>query len=323
MHLEEFEPPKFSVGDPRLVEYLNENGYVVVASVATPDEVTAANALLWEFLEPACRMKQFDSSTWTDENFCKIGSTRNGILAYSGINHSKFLWYIRRLPSVRLAFEQIFSTTDVITSYDGANIFRPWHAPEAPTYSKTHSGWYHVDQGKTLRGLNSVQGLVTLTDSNAETGGFCVIPGSHVFHDELVDLAAVGDRNYLAIPPSFHALADRQILVKCSAGDMILWDSRTIHCNNPSIEDPIHQPADKLLRAVGYVCMTPAEWATDEVIDKRALMFEYGIGSTHWPHLVPFSVTEDETRSKKFIITDISEDQRMLIVGRKHMGRFV
>ena len=92
VHLEEFEPPKFSVGDPRLVEYLTENGYVVVASVATPDEVTAAKALLWEFLEPACRMKQFDSSTWTDENFCKIGSTRNGILAFSGINHSEFLW---------------------------------------------------------------------------------------------------------------------------------------------------------------------------------------------------------------------------------------
>ncbi len=94
VNLEEFEPPKFSVGDPRLVEYLNENGYAVVASVATAEEVAVAQTLLWKFLEPTSHMKQFDSSTWTDENFCKIGSTRNGILAYSGINHSDFLWCV-------------------------------------------------------------------------------------------------------------------------------------------------------------------------------------------------------------------------------------
>jgi hypothetical protein len=102
-------------------------------------------------------------------------------------------------------------------------------------------------------------------------------------------------------------------LVTARAGDLILWDSRCVHCNTPALsalnreeggeggdrgegeeeggergEEREEEGAEKggtkaptasetapaegvgeLIRSVGYVCMTPAAWATDEVLRLR------------------------------------------------------
>jgi hypothetical protein len=83
--------PRFEANDPQLVSYLQENGYVVIKNAASEDDVANAKCLLWKFLEEKCAMMEHDPMTWTDENFCKIGSTQNGILAYGGINQSQFV----------------------------------------------------------------------------------------------------------------------------------------------------------------------------------------------------------------------------------------
>jgi hypothetical protein len=150
-HVVEENSPKFEIDDPQMVEYLNNHGYVVIKSVASREEITTALHLLWEFLEEKCNMKENDPKTWTDENFAKIGDARTGILSFSGIQHSKFLWYLRLLPNVKRIFENIYHTDDLITSFDGGNIFRPWHNPELSSeHSKTSTGWFHVDQGKSF-----------------------------------------------------------------------------------------------------------------------------------------------------------------------------
>ena len=51
----------------------------------------------------------------------------------------------------------------------------------------------------------------------------------------------------------------------CKAGDLVLWDSRTIHCNSPALKPPttaLGYRDDELLRAVVYTCMTPQHMAT-------------------------------------------------------------
>jgi hypothetical protein len=168
-----------------------------------------------------------------------------------------------------------------------------------------------------LLGLQAVQGLVTLTDVNEFTGGFCAIPGSQTMHDTLVDTAALGDRNYVQIPNDFPTLQDPQILPICSAGDMILWDSRCIHCNTPALQQPNTDPGE-LLRAVGYVCMTPRSFATDEVIANRVRLFERAIGTTHWPHLTVYEVDPEDTHYPiVHRINEVSEEQRSLVIGKQ------
>lgn len=310
-----FESPRFEVDDPELLLYLREQGYAIVKSVASDEQLREAEEHLWSFLSEKCGMQKNDPGTWTDENFVKIGCTRNGILCFRGINQSKFLWYLRLLPKVKTAFARIFNTENLLTSFDGGSIFRPWHAPNADEYSKTSSGWFHVDQGNSLRGLQCVQGLVTLTDVTPQTGGFCVIPGTHRHHDELMETAARGGRNFVQVPGEHPLLQRPQVLPLCRAGDMILWDSRTIHANTPSLIPPTTSPSD-LLRAVGYVCMTPADKASPEVLETRQQIFERGMGTTHWPHLLPYTVnTADPGTPVITPLTDVSPQQRALIVG--------
>lgn len=71
-------------------------------------------------------------------------------------------------------------------------------------------------------------------------------------------------------------------LVCAGAGDLILWDSRTVHANGPATVAE-HAP-DQLLRMVCYTCMTPRAWASDNCIRDRQKAYERGVGSTHWPH---------------------------------------
>lgn len=320
-----YEPPRFEPTDPDIASYLRKHGYVVVKGVANDIEIQQARDLFWNYLETQAGMKRDDPQTWTDERFTKIGSTRTGIIFYRGIQHSDVLWYIRCLPKVKIAFQQVFGTDDLITSYDGGNIFRPWHLEESDTYSKTHSGWYHVDQGRLLPGFHCVQGLVTLKDVTAATGGFCCIPESHLYHNQLIegDTSHNPERNYIKMPHDFHPvgvdLPLPELLISCKAGDLILWDSRTIHCNTPALVDPIIPSieSDSLLRMVCYVCMGPTEAATPAVLQQRIKLFEYGIGTNHWPHLFNGMDVESAIEGKIRIkdINQIPVNQRALIAG--------
>lgn len=145
----------------------------------------------------------------------------------------------------------------------------------------------HVDQGRLLRGRQCIQGLVTLTDVTEETGGFCCIPGSHRFHDSLVDKHATSDDNYMKIPADAPCLQDSQILPRCLAGDLLLWDSRTVHCSSPALVRP-SAPPDRLLRMASYICMLPADRADEDVIKKRIEMYQCNVTGTHWPHILNF-----------------------------------
>jgi len=149
-----------------------------------------------------------------------------------------------------------------------------------------------VDQGRLKLGKHAVQGLVSLYDASSRTGGLCVVPGSHRAHRDLVSYAAMNDADYVAVPePNFNPAVRGARLVSCNAGDLVLWDSRTVHCNTPS-PDPQPSANDgapeqdhcELLRAVGYVCMTPRRWASQDTLRMRRRAFAAKVGSTHWPH---------------------------------------
>ena len=74
------------------------------------------------------------------------------------------MWFVRTRPKVKQAFSQVWGTDDLITSFDGCGVFRPWGFN--PDW-KTDGGWWHVDQNSRLSGGNGyecVQGLVNLFD---------------------------------------------------------------------------------------------------------------------------------------------------------------
>lgn len=273
------ESPRFTADDPDMLRYLQENGYVVVRDVASGADLERARLLLWEFLGVSAGWSQRRPSTWTDDSFQKIGNMYRGIVNGRGAGQSDLSWYIRTLPCVRQCFEKIWSTSELITSFDGLNVFRPWNHG----FLKTVGGWYHVDQGRTKLGLHSVQGLVSLYNQGPHTGGLVVVPGSHLRHAELV-AQAQDDVDFIAVPQDSQLLAELpRRLVSCQAGDLVLWDSRCVHCNTPAVRMPTCR-RDELLRACVYVCMTPKAWATEGTLEDRRKGYEIRMTSSHYPH---------------------------------------
>ena len=149
-HVQAVESPRFDCNDPEMIDYLREHGYAVVKGVCCEKDILRARELYWKFLKEQANMLPDNPTTWTDENFSKVGSIKTGIIFYRGIGQSDFLWFMRLLPLVKIVFSKIYNTMDLISSFDGANMFRPWHSPEADEYTKTEAGWYHVDQGRGL-----------------------------------------------------------------------------------------------------------------------------------------------------------------------------
>lgn len=267
-----------------MLAYLNTHGFVVAKSVASKKQVSNALDLFWSFLDDEADMKRGKPSTWT--RFRDIASTTTGIIECPGVGQCDAAWFVRLLPKVKEVFAGIWRTRDLIVSFDRMNAFLPWHrSREAEKTEKTLPGWFHVDQGPSKSGRHCVQGLLSLKDATARTGGFtCVVASNRKFHDVMkCEWATKKTGDFVVVPPSDPILSEKKRLITCKAGDMILWDSRTIHCNSPALARPDSSPTE-LLRAVVYVCMTPREKASPDVLRSRCRGCLEFVTTSHWPH---------------------------------------
>jgi len=190
-----FEPPRFDIRTQRaeFLAYLEEHGYAVSANVLSEEsKLQDLRSKFWDFLEkypPGTKVRRDDPESWNDKRW--LPDERNGIIGGYGFGHSDFMWDLRLQPLVKATFAAIWEDDDLLVSFDGGNAFRPWQ--RNPEW-RTDSGWWHVDQnasrGPQRQGKVCVQGLVTLLDATAETGGLCVIPGSHRQHKALCQRSA-------------------------------------------------------------------------------------------------------------------------------------
>jgi hypothetical protein len=213
----------------------------------------------------------------------------HGVLNGNGIGQSDFLWNVRLNHQVKKVFARIWNTQQLLTSFDGSGVFRDWRYN--PTW-KTNGGWNHVDQNPKVKPDKCcIQGLVSLTDQNEKTGGLIVYPGTHLNFTKLSDVTKRSN-DFVKVSDSHPIMEQgktRGKLVHCRAGDLVLWDSRTVHCNSPAVaieERNQDEPVD-LLRIVAYVSMSPINFIRDQTLDefreKRQQIVENNCTLTHWP----------------------------------------
>jgi len=189
---------------------------------------------------------------------------------------------------VKKVFARIWNTQQLLVSFDGCGIFRDWRYN--PSW-KTSGGWNHVDQNPKVKPDRCcIQGFISLTDQNQTTGGLIVYPNTHSRFIELSDIVKKS-HDFVKVPDT-HPIMDQGKtlgkLVHCRAGDLVLWDSRTVHCNSPAIsieERDKDEPID-FIRIVAYVSMSPTTLVIGQTLDefreKRKQMVENNITLTHW-----------------------------------------
>jgi ectoine hydroxylase-related dioxygenase (phytanoyl-CoA dioxygenase family) len=135
--------------------------------------------------------------------------------------------------------------------------------------------------------------MLPLYDVTAEIGGLQVVPKSHILETKEewkksnTSPAFFGDFCVLKKTDPWQKQAK---LLLAQAGDLIVWDSRTVHGGlvGPGYAD--NKDADSesrnscLARLSQTICMVPRSKANLTTINKRKQGFEEGKGYSHWPH---------------------------------------
>ena len=291
--------PRFDPGDNAL-DYLQREGYVVLRGVANASELSRARELFWAFVEGArVGAVREDPSSWR-----RLQPNQYGIVWGHGSGQSRLMWHVRTLPRLREMFERVWDSADLIASFEGFSIFPP--LDEEENWDIADGGWcartraaaaagaqiaharrrFHTDQNGVSRpGLQTIQSLTALWDQDESTGAFVVVPRSHKRHAGVTKRVyqarprTPADQQFLMLPENDLILLGkrRPRLVRCRAGDAILWDSRTVHCNTPALlgapplgpeqSDPPGSARPNRLSA--YVAMAPRHRATPDVLRQR------------------------------------------------------
>ena len=264
----DYAPYRFDYNNlDKATEYLVENGYVVIKNVLNSKDLKKGKSLLWDLLKS--KSIGWDPNDYLTWDLNKIGGElQNGLVWGKGIGQSKFQWFGRKHPKVLNIFSHLWShklfplnnnvslngldenkenddykpiikvdgNKDLLTSFDGIGLFTPWYLTNE--LDRTNSGWYHIDVNvKRKPGIQTIQGYLTYYDQNESTGSTVLIPKTHLQVKNVLKLTKYqGD--FIRIRPSCQLLDSskyKKILLCTKAGDMVLWDSRTIHCNSPSL----------------------------------------------------------------------------------------
>jgi len=282
--------------------------------------------LAWDFFESINRViseegnfvqliDRNNHNTWNSTYW--PASPGTGVTASRSVGQSKFNWTVRGNANVQKIFSKIWNTDDLITSYDGFGVFRPY---QYNSDWKTKSGWWHVDQnGIKKPGKQCIQGMANFYPAGPNDGGLVVIPKSHLlFEDFFKERPQFCDYNDF-VPMSkdeklWNIVVEKNLKVHkvcCGPGDFICWDSRLIHNNAPAISTREPNGNDvELSRLVCYICMSPAsKLISYEQYSKRFRSYMEGYTSTHWPEDCVLSGTP----IAHYAPVELNENQKKLV----------
>lgn len=266
---------RFDWTDPRWKGFLLENGFVVLKYL--PKE--AADGYMdrmWGLMEELSFGKvnrAVPSTRKKASNYPYM--MHGGMIQYLG--HSQLQWDIREACAP--VFAELYNTipANLSSSFDGLCFMDG----ERKYNARSDIEFIHVDQAPSKQFQYSIQGLLNLADNGPTDGGFVCVPGSHKYveyweghpqKEKTTDWYLFTDEEKAADP-----MFKESVKVCAGAGDMILWDSRTWHCNTTPT------PTSKGIRACVYVCMLPKQSVTMGIRNARKTAVTNGRVSSHHP----------------------------------------
>lgn len=223
------------------------NGYVIVRNAIDADAIERTAALLWEFQQ----MDPNDSSTWYQDqrrDHAMVELNNSGMVEC--YNHP-LLWANRQTPRVYQAFVDIWDREDLWVTIDRANLNPP------NIQRRAFSGFIHWDANTSLDPLPiNVQGVLALSDTDEQTGGFQCVP--ELFRDfDAWRATQPADRD--PYRPDLGELTPTFIPMR--AGDLLIFNSLLAHGIRPNQSDRA--------RLAQYIAMVPADEANTEMRDWR------------------------------------------------------
>ena len=226
--------------------FFETNGYIVIPNVIDTASCEAVIDALFLFLG----MNKNDPGDWY-----RLPLKPGGMVE---IYQHQALWNTRQNPRMHALFAEIHGTERLCVTIDRVG-FKPPCNPAHPDFD--HKGFTHWDVDTSRLPVPfGVQGVLCLSDTTENMGGFSCVPGFHLGLEEWISRQPA-DRNtrvpdLSALPP------DRKVVpIPASAGSMVIWNNLLLHGNGRNVSD---RP-----RFSQYISMFPAERLSEENREHR------------------------------------------------------
>ncbi|GAA5786730.1 phytanoyl-CoA dioxygenase [Chitiniphilus shinanonensis] len=225
-------------------------GYVVVKHAVPAEQAARTAAFLWEFQE----LDPNDPAAW---NRPQLRDNEMRELNGSGMvetYQNQTLWDNRQTQRVYDAFVDIWDREDLWVTIDRANLNTPNHG------ARKFGGFIHWDADTSLTPLPvNVQGVLALSDTSEQGGGFQCIP--ELFeHLESWRASAPADRNPWR--PDLDSVPWPVQFIPMQAGDLLIFNSLLAHGIRPNTS------TDRA-RLAQYISFTPANEGNHALRDWR------------------------------------------------------
>lgn len=134
------------------------------------------------------------------------------------------------------AFSKLWGTDELLVSFDGINMTIP---EEKRVETEP---WPHIDQSPERKGLVCAQGIINFAPNGPHDGGLIVLKKSHNLveqffhkHPETIGRQTWGPKDWFGFTQEemtwFKDRGGEVVKVCAGPGDLIIWDSRTVHWN--------------------------------------------------------------------------------------------
>jgi hypothetical protein len=278
---------------------LSRDGVAVIPSVLNEDEIKNMQDGMWSMLNHVTKnfktpIKETDSKTW--RSFYLLYPLHSMLLQHFGLGHAQFVWNVRQNPKIVDIFAKLWdcNRNELLTSFDGLSIHFPPEKTKKGAYK--HNDWLHTDQSYIRNEFECIQSFVSGYEIREGDATLTILEGSHNYHAEFAQHFNKTDKS------DWYRLNDEEYqwyinkgcarkCIKCPAGSVVMWDSRTIHCGQESQKDREKEN----IRLVVYVCMTPRKLANEANIIKKQNAFNDMRTTSHWPHKIKLFPKEPRT----------------------------
>ena len=185
--------------------FFQKNGYLIVPNAVPKVLLDPVIHDIWQFLG----MDSDDCEDWY-----RPPLTPGGMIE---MYQRQSMWNTRQSPRLYAIFSEIYNMEKLWVSIDRVNMRPPLH-PKYPEYD--HKGFIHWDVDTSQLPVPfGVQGVLYLSDTEDDMGGFQCVPGMHNNLQEWIDTQPP-DRN-----PRVPDITGLQVVpIPGKAGDIVIWN---------------------------------------------------------------------------------------------------
>ena len=281
---------RFVTSLDNLKKTLNDYGVAIVAGILDEKDCEHMTSGMWDYLEKVSenfpvKISRDKPDTWKEMS--RLSPLHSMLLKHYGIGQCQMMWDLRQNPRVIEPFCKIWDTDveNLLCSFDGASFGMPPEVTKKGWSRKNYPFWWHTDQNFLNDKRRCFQSWVTSQVVEKGDATLAVLVGSHKHHEQF------GKDHKLQHKADWYKLGSKEevdwykkrgcypALIRCPAGAMVFWDSRTIHCGFQALQGRLNEH----LRCIGYICMTPKTRCSRAVLKKRVRALTDLRTTSHWP----------------------------------------